>query len=389
MLDMVLDTNERDRRWQKIRQAMKKRNLGALVVHGSLGSFGTHSANLRYLTNAITEGYVVFPLEGEPTLLTFVKKPKHYWISDWRSGHPLYSQAISDRLKELRLTSASIGLVGLSGYYGQMDFPYACYQGLTKELPKAYFEDATDVVEDNRRIKSDAEIKCFEIGCEIANKIIQIIKDTAKPGVGDYEVRAAIMDCCFRNGGEPDSMLLYYSGKEVSHAGQGGYLQSPGTRQLEAGDIILTEFDAKYQGYMAQHNQPFSLGQPDKEWSKLISVNTESLEKGLQILKPGITAGELDAALLSPVKKNGLTWRNPPLHGLGLSLEEPLGSFPAQPLYKTPVSLVIEEGMVIEIETHVVTSDGKKGLHCGCPILVTKTGYRVLNKSWKPELKII
>ena len=140
---------------------------------------------------------------------------------------------------------------------------------------------------------------------------------------------------------------------------------------------------------MAQYNQPFSVGEPDKEWREIFSVVTKAFNNGLEILRPGITAGELDQAFISPIKEAGYTYTHPAFHGLGLSLEEPMGSFPAQNEYKPNTSLVMEAGNVLEFEPQVVTSDRKKGLHLGCPVVVTESGCRLLSKAWKPELKIV
>ena len=99
--------------------------------------------------------------------------------------------------------------------------------------------------------------------------------------------------------------------------------------------------------------------------------------------------GELDQAILSTIREAGYIHRNPAFHGLGLSLEGPIGSFPVQSPYKPFTSFRIESGTTLEIEPHVVTPDGKKGLTIGCPILVTETGCRLLSKNWRPEFKII
>ncbi len=385
----VLKTDERERRWKKIREVMVKRGLECLIVWGSSGFYRSLGANLKYLSNVMTEGYLVFPLRGEPILIAFLgKRSPTVWL-DWRSGHPTYSDSISQRLRELHLESASIGVVGLSGYYGEWGFPYNTYTSLMSNFPKARFEDATDVVEEARRIKSAAEIKYIELGCEVGEKVIQAVVDTAKIGTMEYEVRAKMMDTLFREGCEPGSMLLYCQGKELSHAGRGGYFKPPDTSALEDGDVILTEFDARYSGYMAQYNQPFSVGEPSKEWKRIFSVVLEAFNNGLDTLRPGITAGELDHAFLSPVREAGYTNTHPCFHGLGLGLEQPMGTFPAQPNYKPNLSLKIEADMVLEFEPQAVTPDGKKGLHLGSPILVTETGCRLLSKNWKPEFKIV
>lgn len=384
----VLTQEERDRRWKKVREAMKMRGLDCLVVWGSTGGFGGLASNLRYLTNTTEQGYMVFPIEGEPTIFTFEKGLETPWVPDCRVGHPSYSRAISKRLIELHFENVKMGVVGLSGYFGEMGFPYTTYKALMDTFPNAIFEDATDLVQNLRHIKSAAEIRCFELACQTGSKVIQVVGDTARPGVKDHEVIAKIMDTLYRNGCEPGSMVLYHSGKEGVHAADGGWLQPPSQRVLELGDVILIEFDAKYLGYRAQYNQPFSVGKPNKEWQGLFDAAVESHGIGMRKLKPGITAGELDEVFIAPIKKAGYRVRNPAFHGLGLGLEMPMGSFPGQPDYRPDPSFIIEAGMVIEFEPHVVSQDQRKGIHLGSPVLVTETGCRLLDKDWNPNFKV-
>lgn len=386
----TLTPHERDRRWKRARNSMENRCLDCLIVCSSFGSHRGLAANLRYLSNATAEGYLLFPLKGEPTLFTFLGGfDPTSWVTDCRSGHPEYSRAISERLGELQLENASIGIVGLSGYYAERGFSYTAYISLINSLPSANFEDATDIVEEARRIKSAEELSCIEEACEVADKVIQSVVDTAGVGVKDYEIKAKIIDTLFREGSEPGSMLLYCSGKELNHAGQGGYYKPADTRALEYGDVILIEFDARCSGYMTQYNQPFSVGKPNKEWGSIFDVVLEAFNNGLKTLRPGIMFGELDEALLSPIQEAGYTYTHPAFHGIGLSLEEPIGIFPLQPLYKLNTSLNIEEGMVIELEPHVVTLDKKKGVHLGSPVVVTETGCKLLSKTWEPGVKIV
>ena len=388
MYDLPLE--ERDRRWEQTRKGMAERGLDCLIVWGSFGFNRTLISNLRYLSNVcFTEGYLVFPVQGEPTLITFFGRHDTRWIDDCRAGHPLHSKAIAERISQLHLGKGNIGIVGTSGYFGEMGFSHATYTSLVNLLPEAHFTDATDLIESARRIKSDAEVRCFELGCEAGVKGIEAVVERAGVGTRDRDVQATLLDTLYRHGCEAGSMLLYSSGKTVTHAGQGQDLPLPGPRPLEKGDMILTEMDAKYQGYLAQFNQPYSLGEPDKEWRKKEAVAQESFHTGLKVLRPGIMVGELDEAMLSVITKAGYTWRNPMFHGLGLSLEGPMGRFPVQKPFQPFLTIKTQPGQVIELEPHVVSSDGKAGLTIGCPVLVTETGCRPLSSTWKPEIKVI
>ncbi|MDP2931117.1 MAG: Xaa-Pro peptidase family protein [Chloroflexota bacterium] len=387
-VESILTLEERDRRWKNIRDEMKRRDLACLVVWGSQGYWTGLAANIRYLANILDEGYLVFPLEGEPTLFTFEIGLPSPWLKDHRAGQPRYSAAVAKRLRELCLERARIGIVGLSGYLGEMGFPYATYMALVNAFPSAKFEDTTDILEKARLVKSAAEIRCFELGCEVGLRGMQAIALTARPGVKDYEVKAALMDTVYRNGCEPGFMLLYVSGKEGVHGGRGGRHRPPDLKALEPGDVILLEFDARYFGYFAQFNQSFAIGQPAEDWSNIFDVSVKSFYSGLKVLKPGITLGELDEAFLTPIREAGYNVRNPAFHGLGLYLEMPMGSYPGQPEYKPDNSFVIKENMVLEFEPHVESRDGKKAIHMGSPVLVTENGGRLLTPGWKPEFII-
>jgi Xaa-Pro dipeptidase len=388
MYDLPLE--ERDRRWKATRETMRQRGLDCLVVWGSFGFNRFLINNMRYLSNVCaTEGYFVFPIEGAPTLVTFFGRHDTTWVDDCRAGHPRHSQTIAKRLAELHIEKGTIGLSGTSGYFAEMGFSHITYTSLLSLLPDARFVDATDIIETARMIKSEAEIKCFEEGCQAGEKAVQAVVDNARVGVTDREVQATILDSLYRNGCEAGSMLLYVSGKVVSHAGQGQDLPLPGPRKIEKGDMILTEMDARLGGYISQFNQPYSIGEPGPEWRKKEAVALKTLETGLKMLRPGIMIGELDEAMLAVIKNAGYIWRNPMFHGLGLSIEGPIGRFPVQKPFEQFLTIKTQPGQVIELEPHVVSPDGKTGLTIGCPVLVTANGCRVLTKTWKPEIKVI
>ena len=85
----ILTPEERERRWKRIRDAMEKRGLECLIVWGTFGFHRNLAANLKYLSNMTTEGYLLFPLEGEPTLIIFIGRPESTsWVRDVRVVHP-------------------------------------------------------------------------------------------------------------------------------------------------------------------------------------------------------------------------------------------------------------------------------------------------------------
>ncbi len=387
-----LREQERDRRWQKVRAAMKKRGLSALIVWGFAGFDSSECANFVYLTNIPTfgclalPGYLVFPVDAAPTVIGFARMPgEQLWVKDIRGKQPSFSQAITARLKELHLENAEIGVTNTLptkvGSSGERGFPFSTLVSLKENFPGARFTDATDIIDEARRIKSEAEIRCLELGCVAANSAIQAIVDTARPGVRDCEIMTTMITVLMQNGCEPDTLFLYGSGKDYVDSGNGQFLHPRYLRALEKGDLIHTEFNAKYNGYVAQYNQPFAIGTPDKEWTRVLETAQASFDNGLKTLKPGITLKQLTQALHAPIHEAGLKTIRPCFHGLGLTSEEPLAATGPGTSCVPSDSFVIQAGMVFEFEPHIITPDGKKGTTLGCPILVTETGCRSLNKN--------
>ncbi len=380
-----LSDGERDRRWNLVRSEMEKRNLDCLIIWGSFGCYRDANANLQYMTNVNTEGYLIFPLEGEPTQYSFENGLDPAWVTDWRGAIPHFGQNMTPRLKELGIKQ--VGLVGLSGLYGELSgFASTTHRVLEENFADASFDDATDIIEEARKIKSEEEIECLMIGCRFMETLFGKIAATAGVGVEDWEVRAMIMETLFANDFDPGAMILYRQGPNVMHGGEsGGWLEPANHKKLESGDIILIELDATYLGYKAQFNHAWSVGEPDEEWQGIFACAAEAYGKGLDALRPGLTVGELEDVLLEPLRTQGYKWGNPPFHGLGLGLEAPMGDYPRVGYSGAPRDEKIEENMVIEFEPHPANADLSRAASVGGPILVTADGCQQMAEWWTPD----
>lgn len=399
--DFRFTLEERDRRWELVRSVMQRRGIDWLVVSGFNTGFGGAIANLRWLTNLDCEGFLAFPLTGEPTLMAFEADAKlsadpSSWVSDWRSDTPRFGTGIVRRIGELG-APASIGVVSLSEYAG---FPVATYRVLEEAFPDALLEDAGPWFSPLRWVKSAEEVRCFELGCEIGRAVLDAVAATAAAGVRDIDVRRAINDARLAHGVETNSFLLYAQGSDVMHGGESGLCFEPGfANTLRPGDVIVTEICCRFQGYEIEFNQPFVVGEPDAEWSRIFATARRSFLAGLDALQPGITSYELERVMREPLDEDGFTWRYPFFHGSGLSDEPPVSTTHFSS-HHAPwgEDMEISEGMIINFEPHVATVDKwrphspprltdppRRGASLGVPVLVTGSGPRLLMDAWKPE----
>ncbi len=368
---------------------MSAEQIDCLIIYGS-SSLDGQMASLRYMTNiGFAEGYLVFPIEGEPTLFVFIGrrgrgKWADQWITDVRSGHPDYARAICDRIKEIGVDKRTIGVVSSDEFYRGFGFPYSVYNEIVSGLPEASFVDSSNMIEGARLIKGRAEIGCIEKAAEIGLQIMDLLKTNAKPGADHMMIRRRAFETLLELGGEKWNPFLYSFGENMTHAGvKNMILSSPAI--VKQNEIILTEFGVEYRGYTAQYNQPYSVGEPDGEWQRVFEACLKGYQHGFKALRPGMTAGELEDIVLSPIRESGYVFENPPFHGLGLSLEQPIGIFPAQPSHVPKKSFVFKENMILELEPAAMTSDLNIGMSLGDTLVVTDSGCRRLSKESEPE----
>jgi Xaa-Pro aminopeptidase len=215
------------------------------------------------------------------------------------------------------------------------------------------------------------------------------VAELARPGVNDVAVKAELMGTLLRNGCASHTLLLFHSGRHSVHGAMGGALPSPRGRLLEDGDVINAEFDAMFEGYCAQFNQPFFVGRVDPAWHQIAAIAEESFAAGVAGLRPGVTAGELQDRMRAPIFARDHQVLGPMFHGLGSSFEAPVAQTALGTSFAEDLDIAFEPGMVVELEPHVVAQDRLRGASLGCPVLVTADGCELLADGWRPAPVVI
>jgi Xaa-Pro aminopeptidase len=383
---------ERDRRWKRIRESMVIHGLDCLVVWGSdamMGAWG--EANFRYISGLNTNGgtgFVIFPLEAEPTAIvwhpdmTVWWRKAHGWMDDIR-GRKLASfiPPITDRIHELHLEGGVLGLVG-GGEMRQYD-----HERLLKELPSAQFVKADGILSEVRMIKSPEEIKFMEKASQIVDRMWEAGVKSAKPGVKECVVYGDILRESVATGGEHPIMLLWEAGPEpFRHAGAFAT-----ERPLAKGDMINVELHGRYGGYLAHGERPISLGKPKKEFRHIFDVMEESFQSGVKRMGPGRTFKEVADAFYAPITKSGLAVCELGIHGHGLESGEwpnmELGTpfhDPGGIVSYLPKPFEFKENMVLGIVVDLYDQGwkgGEPGLMLGDTVQITSSGSKVLCKT--------
>ena len=320
---------ERDRRWSLLRAEMKRANLDALIALPNEGHWDQFGADTRYITQiggTQTEVGCVFPLEGEVTAVVRGANEIEWWglaqewVKDIRPSRRSYGEPVIERLKEIR--AERVGVVALSGLVRAPEgvVPWGTFEKIRTALPKVKFENATDLTQEVRSVKSGEEIAFIEKAAEIIDKAIDVLIQHSKPGARDNELIAEMLREIVRQGGEPITMLLFGTGgPEVPWA-----QRVITTRRLKPGDLINTEVEAKYAGYIAQALQPISLGPRPKDLEKIFDATKVIFDAMLKFLKPGLTFGAAAKFYQDQVQAAGYEPDGALMHGRGLGEDAPM-----------------------------------------------------------------
>ena len=256
---------ERERRWGRVRALMRQQQFDAIIGLPNQSHWDQFQADIRYLTHIgghQTEVAAVFPESGEVT--AFVRGGNEVewwsiaqdWVTDIRATRRSWGEPMAERIEELRLGQARIGVSGLGGL---LRAPEGTVSGIIEKLrktfPKAQFENATELLQDARSVSGPKKSHGSSVPLTSSTRWSKAILAKAKPGVMENEMVAAIWHTIIANGGDYPSMTHWGAGVGVPWASR----IAP-HRPLQAGDMINTELEAKYGGYIAQTVQAACLG---------------------------------------------------------------------------------------------------------------------------------
>jgi methionyl aminopeptidase len=166
----------------------------------------------------------------------------------------------------------------------------------------------------------------------------------------------------------------------------------PGPRKLKDGDVLNIDVTVIKDGYHGDTNQMFFVGEVSLLARRLSQVARESMFVGINLVRPGITLGDIGAAIQQHAERHGYSVvREYCGHGIGRGFHEE----PQVLHYGTPgTGLRLQPGMTFTIEPMinagkrhvkllpdgwtVVTKDHSLSAQWEHTILVTETGHEIL-----------
>ncbi|GAC1363850.1 MAG: hypothetical protein NVS2B12_05770 [Ktedonobacteraceae bacterium] len=368
----VFSAEEMSQRYSIVREEMQAADLSALVLYSTVGAYH----EVLYLANfmATREAFLVLPLEGEPTL--FVQMFNHVpnarqlaTVADVRWGGPDSATSVAEHLRERKLDNGRIGLVGA--------LSYKQHALLGNILSRVVWVDFSPQMSRIRLIKSEEEMGFLRKGAEFSDLAIEALEREARPGLTEHELAAIVEGAYLGLGGK--NHIHYMATTPMRNPELCVPAQYQSQRVLQAGDVLITEISAYYQGYAGQILRPFAIGAPPTPaYQHMYEVAVEAFERIAAVIRPGASSDEvLDVG--EYIHQAGFTIYDDLVHGFG-------GGYLA-PILRTrktsarqPEPFVFRENMVVVIQPNVITEDERMGVQVGEMLRVTGNGVEALHR---------
>jgi len=243
------------------------------------------------------------------------------------------------------------------------------------------------------QLKENKDIEGIRKAGRLALDTLDMVESKIRAGIITDEINALVHEFTISNGAIPAPLNYRGFPKSVCISINDVICHGiPGDRVLNDGDIVNVDVTPILDGYFADVNKTFFIGTPAADAQKIASVARESLKKGMSMVQPGNTIGDIGWAIQAYAEGEGCSVvREFVGHGVGIEFHEP----PQVPHYgRKGDGLLLVPGMVFTIEPMInlgksslrilednwtaVTADGSLSAQFEQTILVTEDGYESL-----------
>lgn len=316
-----------DERLRLIRDVLQKTDFDALICR-----LPENVLMLSGHWSTLGSSLVIFPAGGEPVLALGAGEvalaQTTGWIEDLRvvpAGHildaspkPSFDDLVCSAAEELRISG---GVIGYEGGFEMVAPPYVGFlqrlpwpgwvpklEGL---LPTAKLLDATDLLRHLRSRKTSVEVERIRRANRVASRGLEAFKAAAVPGNTVAQVMTAAQGAVTRYAAEYGAFRAHAWANVSSGAASAGEIEPPksarpGPVVLSEGDLVLMDLGTVVDGYWSDTTRTVVAGKASPRQWELYSVVLEAQRQAADVVRPGATGGEVDAAARTVIEAAGL-----------------------------------------------------------------------------------
>ena len=232
------------------------------------------------------------------------------------------------------------------------------------------------LVEHAGAVKCPEEIACMLHAVSVADAAMARMRRELQPGMTENELFAILHHTNIAMGGEWIEYRLLAAG---GHANP--WLMEAGDRMIRAGELVA--FDCGLVGpfgYGADVSRTFYCepGTPTGAQKRLYQLAYENIQHNLELVRAGVSFRELSEKGWMPPPEF-VAHRYPVMmHGIGMGDEWPFIPWPID-WERDGCDGVLEENMVICVESFIGSERGGEGVKLEEQVVVTRNGYQLMS----------
>ena len=341
---------------QWLRNKMSSLNMQGIII--------SNPVNIKYLTNIDAEGILL------------ITRKENIYITDGRYIEHVHSTlTLFDEIIVYNVSDVSkddyenfflfCENVGFEENY----VTYAKYKEYIRKYRINNLVETESIIEKQRMIKDDEEIKNIKIACEITDQCFSHILEYIEPGMTEKQIAEEIEKFYKERTDGLSFETIVASGENTSkpHA-------IPTDRKIQEKDIITIDMGCKYNGYCSDMTRTFFVGEVPEEIKPVYDLVLKNQTQTQDELKDGANTRLLTKMVENDFKLHNFDLVHSLGHGVGLEIHEAP--------YINRSDMTLKENMVVTDEPGIYIL-GKFGVRIEDTILITKFGCISLTQSEK------
>lgn len=363
-------------RLEKLKRLMAEKEFSAMAVNAGPSLTYLTGLHFHLMERPVV---IVFTPDEEPTMILpeleqaqLAHLPFGAKIYAYGENPATWPQVFADALRKLDFPGKKIGVE-------PTQLRVLEYEYLRSACGDAHFTDGSSLLTELRAIKDQQEIACMRQAVQIAEAALEATLPIITIGSTEKEIASELFMQLIRQGSDPTLPFTPI----VSGGPNGANPHArPSMRQLVAGDLLVIDWGASFNGYISDLTRTFAVGEIDAEAQKIHSIVQQANAAGRLAGRPGVSCAAVDKATRKVIDEAGygqfFTHRTG--HGIGMECHE-------EPYMRGDNEQLLVAGMTYTVEPGIYLT-GRNGVRIEDDVLVTADGAESLS-TMSREIRLV
>jgi Xaa-Pro dipeptidase len=305
--------------------------------------------------------------QAKLTGLAFPIRPVHYG-----EDPSAWLEAFQTAVRLAEIETGKVGVEPVRLRFLELEYLKAAAQ-------EARFTAAGQFLAGLRMRKDADEVAAMRRAVVIAQNALLATLPSIRSGMTERELASELTLQLLRAGAESE---LPFAPIVSSGPNSANPHAVPSERRLAPGDLLVIDWGSAHRGYISDLTRTFAVGEPGPDLARIAKIVAAANAAGRAVVRPGITAGEVDRAARAVIEAEGYgpEFFHRTGHGVGMEGHE-------EPYIRAGSSLELEPGMAFTIEPGIYLT-GRNGVRIEDNIVVTENGSDCLSDLPR-ELRIV